>query len=254
MIDVFGLSWSATTIATPVINTDPMSNKQWITMGVRFAIEMDGKVWEKDGWDSVEIKTYSYGEKQGHWIDLGNNFKQAYSQALKKAVTQIGIALYLYFGEGGLPDELDPMPDNLITFSNNELPPSSPSWGAGAIDPPEEINRSFQEVPQYKEEIPDDLFASSNNEIGTGVGYTSGPGAPVTATAMMQIESEDERPSTFMINAIKMGINDEIKSGKIQEPIEEFIQNITGLPNLDKLNKSQAQAVLDHLVAMRKGV
>ena len=152
LIDVFGLSWSATTIATPVINTDPMSNKQWITMGVRFAIEMDGKVWEKDGWDSVEIKTYSYGEKQGHWIDLGNNFKQAYSQALKKAVTQIGIALYLYFGEGGLPDELDPMPDNLITFSNNELPPSSPSWGAGAIDPPEEINRSFQEVPQYKEE------------------------------------------------------------------------------------------------------
>jgi len=47
LIKVLGLEWSATTIGGPIIHTDPVSGTQWITMGVRFSMEIDGKVWEK---------------------------------------------------------------------------------------------------------------------------------------------------------------------------------------------------------------
>jgi hypothetical protein len=260
LIDVFGLKWSAKTINTPLINTDPASHKQWITMGVRVAVEIDGQVWEKDGWDSVEIKTYSKGYKEGHWIDLGNNYKQAYSQALKKAVTQLGIALYLYFGEGGLPDELDigstvdNTPEQNVSPDVEPVSPPPPSWGSGAVSPPETA-QDFQEdsTPVITGEMPDDLFSSADS-VGTGVGLSSGPGTPVVAEATMRVESSEEKPSIFMLNAIKLGIDDGMRNGKITGTIEEFVHSVVGVAAVpDKLTKPQAASVLDHLSEMRKG-
>ena len=226
LIDVFGIKWSATTIGTPLFQTDEVSGKKWLSMGVRLTIDIDGKDYSNDGWDSVEVKTFTDtfpngkpNPKAGCFVDLGNNYKQVYTQALKKAATQLGVALYLYFGGANIMNDMDPIPDGDPFESEEEAVtttapaiirrtptnvPAKPTWGGPTIE------RKEKSAPPTE----DSFFEAP--PTGRGVGITKGPGSEVSATATMSVGETGpvpyDKPPIFTINAVKNYIKDLIRS------------------------------------------
>lgn len=77
-------------------------SKDWIIALVTLTATIDGKEVHKDGCGGQEVKYMKGGEKP---VDLGNEFKGAVSDALKKAAQSIGVGLYLARSEEALLHE-----------------------------------------------------------------------------------------------------------------------------------------------------
>jgi hypothetical protein len=77
-------------------------SKDWIIALVTLAATIDGQEVHKDGCGGQEVKYMKGGEKP---VDLGNEFKGAVSDALKKAAQSIGVGLYLARSEEALIHE-----------------------------------------------------------------------------------------------------------------------------------------------------
>ena len=77
-------------------------SKDWIIALVTLSATIDGKEVHKDGCGGQEVKYMKGGEKP---VDLGNEFKGAVSDALKKAAQSIGVGLYLARSEEALIHE-----------------------------------------------------------------------------------------------------------------------------------------------------
>jgi hypothetical protein len=268
LVDVFGLEYNATTPFPPMLNVDPVSGEYWITMCVRCGVEVDGKIWEKDGWDSVEVKTFNQGQKKGQWVDLGNNYKQAYSQALKKAVTQLGVALYLYFG-GQLPqDEFDTLGEIPAEITSNfepapTPPPTAvpaPNWGGGnvATPAPQPTPTPTNDSPPTAQIFPD-LQPLPTNNIGTGQGFAQAGTNTVNASVTLEqqpVQQTEELANIFAINGIKYMYEQNKEKGLIkEETVVDFVANVLGAPvNVDQLTDSQAKTITDYLYKINNTV
>lgn len=79
--------WSSEIISCQRDTHDP----HWVIAHVRVTAEIDGHVVSKDGIGGQQVKM----TKAGQILDLGDEFKGAMSDALKKAVQQLGVGLYL---------------------------------------------------------------------------------------------------------------------------------------------------------------
>jgi hypothetical protein len=64
----------------------------WIIAHVTLTAIIDGSVVHKDGFGGQEVKYMKGGDKP---LDLGNEFKGAVSDALKKAAQALGVGIYL---------------------------------------------------------------------------------------------------------------------------------------------------------------
>lgn len=80
-------NWSSEIIMCERDKTD----HDFIVAHVRLVARIDGQVITKDGFGGQKIKR----TKQGEIVDLGDEFKGAVSDALKKAAQQLGVGLYL---------------------------------------------------------------------------------------------------------------------------------------------------------------
>lgn len=63
----------------------------WVIAHVRLTVNIDGVTITKDGVGGQQVKN----TKAGKVLDLGDEFKGAMSDALKKAAQQLGVGLYL---------------------------------------------------------------------------------------------------------------------------------------------------------------
>ena len=72
--------------------------RDWIIAHVTLTAIIDGSVTHKDGFGGQEIKYM----KSGKAVDLGNEYKGAVSDALKKAAQAIGVGIYLARSEDSL--------------------------------------------------------------------------------------------------------------------------------------------------------
>lgn len=68
-----------------------VQDPHWVIAHVRVTATIDGSVVTKDGIGGQQVKM----TKSGQILDLGDEFKGAMSDALKKAVQQLGVGLYL---------------------------------------------------------------------------------------------------------------------------------------------------------------
>lgn len=66
---------------------------------VRVTATIDGHTCVADGVGGSDVKRYASGKNQGNAMGLGDDFKSAYSDALKKACQRLGVALHLALGE-----------------------------------------------------------------------------------------------------------------------------------------------------------
>jgi recombination DNA repair RAD52 pathway protein len=99
---VFGvLGWSSEIIKCERDALDP----DCIVAHVRLTVSTSeyGQIVQKDGFGGQKIKR----TKTGDIIDLGNEFKGAVSDALKKAAQQFGVALYLSRSDESLNQEIE---------------------------------------------------------------------------------------------------------------------------------------------------
>lgn len=80
-------NWSSEILSCKRDETDP----HWVIAHVRVTAILDGKIVAKEGVGGQQIKL----TKAGQILDLGDEFKGAMSDALKKAVQQLGVGLYL---------------------------------------------------------------------------------------------------------------------------------------------------------------
>lgn len=67
------------------------NNTDWVIAKYTIRATIDGEVTERTGWGGQKIKNSSGGGPQ----DLGDEFKGASSDALKKCVSHLGVGLYL---------------------------------------------------------------------------------------------------------------------------------------------------------------
>jgi recombination DNA repair RAD52 pathway protein len=100
---IFGVrGWSTEIIKCERDALDP----DFIVAHVRLSVTMDGgwgAVVTKDGFGGQKIKR----TKQGEIVDLGDEFKGAVSDALKKAAQQFGVGLYLSRSDEALNLEIE---------------------------------------------------------------------------------------------------------------------------------------------------
>jgi hypothetical protein len=89
--------WSSTIIQCERDQHDP----DFIVAHVRLTAEIDGNFVTKDGVGGQKIKR----TKNGDIVDLGDEFKGAVSDALKKAAQHLGVGLYLARSEEALAIE-----------------------------------------------------------------------------------------------------------------------------------------------------
>lgn len=68
-------------------------NTNWVLAYVELTAEIEGEVTKKVGYGGIQIKMT--GNKKDAPLDLGDEFKGAMSDALKKAATQLGVGLHL---------------------------------------------------------------------------------------------------------------------------------------------------------------
>lgn len=95
---VIGINnWSSEIISCHRDAIDP----HWAIAHVRLTATIDGQTVSKDGIGGQQIKM----TKAGQILDLGDEFKGAMSDALKKAAQQLGVALYLARSEEALEAE-----------------------------------------------------------------------------------------------------------------------------------------------------
>lgn len=80
-------NWSSEIVWCGRDSHDP----HWVIAHVRVTATIDGAVVTKDGIGGQQVKM----TKSGQILDLGDEFKGAMSDALKKAVQQLGVGLYL---------------------------------------------------------------------------------------------------------------------------------------------------------------
>ena len=118
---VIGLNnWSSEIISIGRDATDP----DWVVAHVRLTVTLDGVTIAKDGVGGQQVK-YT---KAGKILDLGDEFKGAMSDALKKAAQQLGIGLYLARDDAAMevedamsapPSATDQLFDRLIELSKS---------------------------------------------------------------------------------------------------------------------------------------
>jgi len=80
-------NWSSEILMCERDKTD----NDFIVAHVRLVVSIDGSTVTKDGFGGQKIKR----TKTGEIVDLGDEFKGAVSDALKKAAQQLGVGLYL---------------------------------------------------------------------------------------------------------------------------------------------------------------
>jgi hypothetical protein len=82
--EVLGFNWSYEVV-------DTFKDGDWITAHVRLTITTDDTITSRDGFGGQKVK-YT---KSGDAVDLGDEYKGAVSDALKKAFQSFGVGLYL---------------------------------------------------------------------------------------------------------------------------------------------------------------
>lgn len=112
-------NWSSEIVSC---GRDPL-DPHWVIAHVRVTARIEEKVVTKDGVGGQQVKM----TKAGQILDLGDEFKGAMSDALKKAVQQLGIGLYLARDVDALEVEEAmhappaPEPDPAITQAFNQI-------------------------------------------------------------------------------------------------------------------------------------
>jgi len=82
--EVLGFDWSYEVV-------DTFKDGDWITAHVRLTITTDDTITSRDGFGGQKVK-YT---KSGDAVDLGDEYKGAVSDALKKSFQSFGVGLYL---------------------------------------------------------------------------------------------------------------------------------------------------------------
>ena len=82
--EVLGFDWSYEVV-------DTFKDGDWITAHVRLTITTDDTITSRDGFGGQKVKH----TKSGDAVDLGDEYKGAVSDALKKAFQSFGVGLYL---------------------------------------------------------------------------------------------------------------------------------------------------------------
>jgi hypothetical protein len=93
--EVFGLSWSCETVE--VSNTEMLSKTGQVVVRVTLIVNIGDKSISRSQYGSAEIKMYKSGDKQGRPVDIGDDFKAAASDGLKKCASTLGVASDIYF-------------------------------------------------------------------------------------------------------------------------------------------------------------
>lgn len=119
-------SWSFTVIS---IERDQYDNDE-IIAHINLSIDFgDGKIVNKHGIGGQSVKR---AKSTGKPIDLGNDFKGAVSDALKKAAQQLGVGLYLARSTDAMDIEdamdADLVNKSTITAQQNVSPEVSQKW------------------------------------------------------------------------------------------------------------------------------
>ena len=86
VLGVDGWSYTVKDCRRDVVTPD------WIVAHVTLTAIIDGAVVHRDGFGGQEVKYMKGGEKP---VDLGNEFKGAISDGLKKAAQSLGVGIYL---------------------------------------------------------------------------------------------------------------------------------------------------------------
>lgn len=84
----------------------------WIVAHVTLTAVIDGSVVHRDGFGGQEVKYLKGGDKP---LDLGNEFKGAVSDALKKAAQALGVGIYLARSDEALELEAAESADPKVT-------------------------------------------------------------------------------------------------------------------------------------------
>ena len=113
----FGYDWSNRIISREVIGDTIV-----VHMNLSYFDRSSGRVLEKEQFGSVDIKRFSQGQNQGKPIDMGNDFKAAATDALKKCAALFGVALRVE--SMGDPDYMPDLPDT--EMFDEEVVPAPP--------------------------------------------------------------------------------------------------------------------------------
>ena len=101
---VFGGNWTTEVVREEIIEDQILVR---VRVGVRDVIHegLEALFYYQEGYASQLLARFSFGDKKGQPIDIGNSYKSAMSKAIKTAVSRWGVGLYL---EEAPSDELLP--------------------------------------------------------------------------------------------------------------------------------------------------
>jgi hypothetical protein len=260
---VFGLRWNCYQIDQQIYGTPPA----YIEIRVRIEVpdpENHGQTWFKEGWAGHEFN--------GKSIDTV--IKTAYSRAVKKAASFLGVALYLY-GVDIISDQASVQSPQQVTVVNpgyhnqpvqgaqtTQTQVGPPQLNNPAVPPQPMVGGVVQQQPQPNSPYPDmtnqgdpQQFIDDSQSVGMSGGLPPNS-APPPVQAQLGIQSAGQTGAgqtsagavaEFQLNAIKgLAAAQEIKDvlQVVHTALGDEAQNITGLEQLTSL---QAIKVMEFL-------
>lgn len=85
---VFEGNWTSEVIDSEVVEDN-------ILVRVRVYVKDNGNTYYHEGYGSSQIARFSYGDKKGQAVNIGNNYNSAKSLAIKAACKKWGVALFI---------------------------------------------------------------------------------------------------------------------------------------------------------------
>ena len=162
---------------------DTFKDGDWITAHVRLTITTEDTTASRDGFGGQKIK-YT---KSGDPVDLGDEYKGAVSDALKKAFQSFGVGLYL---------------------ARDESLDSTFEQGVTAVEPPENLSPSLVEAPAVTPIT--DLRALAERAKKLGVYGDNGADLRKIASDVLgrEIKKASEMDNLFDIETVQSALDE----------------------------------------------
>ncbi len=152
---VFKGNWSTEVISSQILEDE-------VLLCVRVLVrDDDGNMYYHDGYASQMILRYTYGDKEGKAVNIGNTFKSAMSKAIKTAVAKWGVGLDLSDdGESSTDSTFEPPIS--MPVANNQNQTQQVIGAPVGVEIPHSTPINNTDTPVTNNPLPQDVPINNN--------------------------------------------------------------------------------------------
>lgn len=163
---VFEGNWATEVLENKIVEDN-------VLIRVRVCVKDNGQSCYHEGFGSSQIARFTFGDKKGQAINIGNNYNSAKSLAIKDACKKWGVALYIEdnpYDEEFVNESTSPEQKTELPSPPKELKPtipSAPQGGSAVSTPPTEFSPPPFPDKVSKPQIDTDVFGNDTTQPTT---------------------------------------------------------------------------------------